>query len=138
MGETMHEGGCLCGAVRFRAAGPATRMAQCHCTDCLKVSGGAAAYLVGVDAAGFEVTRGAAGSFAVQGASGAPVVRHFCRDCGTPLWSVPEVYPGLVYVKVGAFDAFEGFRPQVAVWADSAPDWHLFPEGVPRFGKGRT
>jgi hypothetical protein len=137
MDET-REGGCLCGQVRFRTTGAPARMAECHCTDCLKVSGGAAAYLAGFSSAQFERLQGAPSAYSVAGASGKPVNRYFCGACGTPLWSVPEVYPDLIYVKVGAFDAFEGFRPDFAVWTDSAPDWHLIGEGVTRYGKGRT
>jgi hypothetical protein len=135
---TTREGGCLCGAVRFRTTGAPIRTGQCHCDDCRKVSGGGPAYLVGFAGAAFEKLQGAPSAYSVTGASGHPVNRWFCSGCGTPLWSVPEVYPDLVYVKVGAFDSYDDFRPDFAVWTDGAPPWHLFPEGVARFAKGRT
>ena len=137
MDET-RDGGCLCGAVRFRTTGAPVRMGECHCTDCLKVSGGAPAYLVGLRTGQLEVLQGHAAGYAVTGASGKAVTRFFCQCCGAPLWSVPEAYPDLLYVKVGAFDRFEGFRPEFAVWTDSAPDWHVVPAGVARFGKARA
>ena len=35
----VHEGGCLCGAVRYRVAGPLSDVVACHCSQCRKVSG---------------------------------------------------------------------------------------------------
>ena len=32
-------GGCHCGAIRFRATGPLREILLCHCSDCLKLSG---------------------------------------------------------------------------------------------------
>ena len=125
----VREGGCLCGAIRLRASGPAARMTVCHCTDCQKVSGGAPSYLWGASAENFAVTKGEPASFTVTGASGKPVTRFFCRDCGAPLHSIPEVYEGVVYVKLGAFDAPPDFVPQASVWTRSAPAWHVVADG---------
>lgn len=33
------EGGCMCGAVRFRSEGPWRDIALCHCSQCRKTSG---------------------------------------------------------------------------------------------------
>jgi hypothetical protein len=37
----IHEGGCLCGAVRYRVRGEPARGSACHCTFCQKRSGSA-------------------------------------------------------------------------------------------------
>ncbi|MEE8456169.1 MAG: GFA family protein, partial [Limibaculum sp.] len=39
MSETVFEGGCLCGAVRYRATARPLRCVICHCADCRKHSG---------------------------------------------------------------------------------------------------
>jgi len=39
------EGGCACGAVRFKIAGPMMGAGTCHCVDCQKASGGGPAYV---------------------------------------------------------------------------------------------
>ncbi len=33
----VHEGGCLCGAIRYRVMGNPQRASVCHCTDCQRV-----------------------------------------------------------------------------------------------------
>ena len=33
------EGGCACGAVRYRVRGKPTRVGICHCTDCRQETG---------------------------------------------------------------------------------------------------
>ena len=37
-GETL-DGGCLCGAIRYRLAGPTLFVSQCACKDCQKATG---------------------------------------------------------------------------------------------------
>ena len=39
-----HHGGCLCGAVRFMVSGALRGVIHCHCGQCLKTHGHAAAY----------------------------------------------------------------------------------------------
>ncbi len=128
-------GGCLCGAVRFETGAPRI-MLQCHCTDCQKVSGGAPAHLVGIPENNLKITRGAPKSFTVKGSSGENVTRYFCGDCGTPLHSRPEAFPGTLFVKAGAYDDSAFYASARAVWTASAPPWHQLPEGVPHEPRG--
>jgi hypothetical protein len=37
--EAMHEGSCLCGAVRFRTHGALRGVIYCHCSQCRKQTG---------------------------------------------------------------------------------------------------
>jgi len=35
----VHEGGCLCGGVRYRLKGPLRDVIACHCSQCRRTSG---------------------------------------------------------------------------------------------------
>ncbi len=135
MGEAK-TGGCLCGAVRFEVETPFLRMAECHCAECQKVSGGAPSYLVGAATDRFRIVKGAPRAYTIPGSSGAPVSRYFCETCGAPTHSTPEAFAGTVYIKVGAFDEDPGYRSEAAIWCASAPAWHHLPEGAPHLPRG--
>ncbi len=39
--QEAHQGGCLCGGLRYRAVGKPQRVTVCHCTFCQRRTGGA-------------------------------------------------------------------------------------------------
>lgn len=103
----IRSGGCQCGAVRFRVAGPLGTASICHCRMCQKAFGAFYAPLVSVrDDTVLEWTRGERGLFQ----SSNHVARGFCADCGTPLtYEAPD---GLA-IAIGAFDTPEEIAPVV-------------------------
>lgn len=131
---TVMEGGCACGAVRFRVSAAPVGVGVCHCTDCQKTTGGAPSYLALMPKAAFEVVQGEPRRYVKTGDSGGEVTRVFCGDCGSPLWSEPAAMP-LIPVKLGAFDDSRELSPQIHLYTGSAPPWHLMHEGVPKFEK---
>lgn len=80
MGEAF-SGGCQCGAVRYRVAGPVTHASICNCRMCQKALGNLIAPFAQF-AGEVEWTRGEPASFR----SSDKVRRGFCSACGTPLY----------------------------------------------------
>ncbi len=76
----------------------------CHCRACQYVSGGSPTLGVIIPKAAFNVTRGEARAWRSTGDSGGVVARHFCPDCGTPLYTELERMPDIVAVKTGGLD----------------------------------
>jgi hypothetical protein len=76
-----HEGGCFCGAVRYRVRGEAVWKAGCTCNTCVKMH--AAPYVVwaGFDRANYELIDGEPTAFR----SSPHALREFCPDCGSTL-----------------------------------------------------
>jgi hypothetical protein len=127
------EGGCYCGAVRYKAEGDPILKVQCHCRECQHVSGGSPNVTMGMPEAGFAYTKGTAKAFRRKDLPN-PVTREFCGDCGTQLLSKAPALPGVVLFKVGTFDdpaVFEG--PQMAIFLLDKQPFHLVPEGIPTF-----
>lgn len=127
------EGGCYCGAVRYRAEGDAMFKGQCHCRECQYISGGSPNVFLGMPEAGFAWAKGAPKAFRRSDLDN-PVTREFCADCGTHLLSKAPALPGVVLLKVGTLDdpaVFEG--PQMVIYTVDKQPFHQVPEGVPTF-----
>jgi len=89
--DDIHEGGCLCGALRFEARGKPLWIAHCHCRSCRRNTGSAFATFVGYKREQFRVIKGA-----LQNYTSSPgVARSFCGTCGTPLtYAAAHVHVG--------------------------------------------
>lgn len=129
------EGGCYCGAVRYKAEGEPLFKGQCHCRECQYISGGGPNIVMGVPAAGFTYTKGAPKAFTRSDIDN-PVTREFCGECGTHILAkVPSLPAALL--KVGTLDdpsVFEG--PQMVIFTMDKQVFHQIPEGIPTFERG--
>ncbi len=130
------EGGCLCGAIRYRISGNVLGEVTCHCRDCQYVCGGAPAYVIAVPKKSIEMLRGEPARFENTAESGARRIRQFCPNCGTPLFAENSKYPQVVSVKVGSLDNSTFFKAAAQLWTGSAPPWHEIDPEVPAFTKG--
>jgi len=129
------EGGCYCGAIRYKAEGDPLFQGQCHCRECQYISGGAPNIVMGMPEGGFAYTKGSAKAFQ-RGDLENPVTREFCPECGTHLLSRAPGLP-LALLKVGTLDdpkAFQG--PQMAIYTCDQQPFHQVPEGIPTFDRG--
>ncbi len=127
------EGGCYCGAVRYRIEGDAVLKGQCHCRECQYITGGAPNFVMGVPATGFAYTRGAGKPFQRKDLA-TPVTREFCAECGTHLLTHAPGLAGIVLIKVGSLDDPSVFGgPQMAIYTAEKQAWHHVPEGIPAF-----
>jgi hypothetical protein len=128
------EGGCYCGAVRYRAEGNPVFKAQCHCRECQYISGGSPNVVMGVPESGFSYTRGAGKPFRRKDLAN-PVTREFCAECGTHLLTrAPSM--GAVMLKVGTLDDPSLFGgPQMITYTSEKQSFHHVPEGVPAFAQ---
>lgn len=126
---TSLDGGCLCGAVRYRAEAAPVIQAVCHCRNCQRQAGSGWSMIVGVPAATLQVS-GEVRTYQDSGESGGAVRRQFCPTCGSPLFSHVAASPDLVFIKAGTLDDTSGFTPQVQVWTDSRQHWIDMP-GIP-------
>jgi len=123
------EGGCLCGAVRYRVEGESAARTLCHCDSCRRAAGGpSVAWAVfAKDAVVF--TAGAPALYA----SSPGVVRGFCARCGTSLtWSC-EDKPGQVDLTTASFDDPERFAPTREIWTEERLSWVARHPDLPQY-----
>lgn len=88
MGE-IHEGGCVCGAVRYRVKAPPQAGLVCHCTWCQRRSGSAFAFVAYFNEADVEFQRGiAAGT--LDDRDWFRIDRHIWSRSARPWVTIPE------------------------------------------------
>lgn len=125
-------GGCHCGAVRYACNAEPQVAGHCQCHDCRRTSGtGHASHMmVPADAVTFE---GRAKGYDAPAASGNLVTRRFCANCGAPVYSTNTGFPGAVFLRASSLDDPAHFKPQMVVWAASAPAWDHVDPALPSF-----
>jgi hypothetical protein len=127
MSETW-EGKCLCGAVRFVAAGPPKSVFWCHCQSCRRHSGAPVSVFVGFEHTAYTVTRGEITKFK----SSPGTTRGFCRTCGSTLTCETTHLPTEAHFHVGAFDrAGEAVPTRHFFRKEQLPWLHLEADGEP-------
>lgn len=128
------EGGCLCGAVRYRVDGQPSVSNVCHCRSCARASGAPAVAWVTFARDQFAVIRGAPAAFA----SSPPVTRRFCRACGTALTYEHADRPLEVDVTTRTLDDPDLFPPTFHAWLSDAPRWDRPDDALPKLQKGES
>ncbi|MCB1390898.1 MAG: GFA family protein [Rhodobacteraceae bacterium] len=126
------DGGCYCGALRYRIDGPTPRGGLCYCRACQHASGGSPNAFVLVRPEDFAWTRGTPARFRRPDLP-VPVTREFCADCGTQVTTIRPGQPARI-VKVGSFDQPQDWPgPGFAIFTIEKAPWHILPPGLPAF-----
>ena len=126
------EGGCYCGAVRYRAEGDPAFKGQCHCRECQYISGGHPNAVMAMPESGFSYTKGKPKGFRRSDLEN-PVTREFCPTCGTHILTRAKGFDGVI-LKVGTFDDPKLFGgPDMALFTIDKQPFHSIPEGIPAF-----
>ncbi len=127
-----HDGGCHCGAVRYRVSGEPEHVALCHCRDCRKASGAPMVAWAAFGEGDFAVTKGEARTRNSSGTS----MRSFCGECGTPLWfRNAEALPGIVDVQLATLDDPDAFAPQAHIQVAERIGWMAEAHRLPKFDR---
>ena len=131
---TVHEGGCLCGGVRYAATGQAVRVTHCYCRFCQQATGSTHMFEPVWPADRFSLTRGVPRTYVTRSeGSGKKVSVHFCEECGTKLYLSFERFPDAIGIYGGTLDeaaaAIEG-ADQASIFLDEAPKGCVIPAGM--------
>lgn len=130
-----HQGGCLCGQVRYTIEAEPLGARSCWCRDCQRIASGSATVNVLFPEAGVQFT-GAIGTFSMVADSGNTVERGFCTGCGAQLYSRTTSPAGLpMRIRAGTLDDPELIAPAATIFTDSAPSWAPIDPALPRFPK---
>ena len=77
---------------------------------------------------GFKVDKGEAKRFTTKADSGRTLIRYFCADCGSPIYSHRETTPDILGIRAGTLDDSSGLKITTHIWTKMARPWsHLDP-----------
>ncbi len=131
------QGGCLCGAIRYRVTQPIEKLIMCHCTDCQKASATGASVNAVVPTDTFEIVKGEPKVFSKVVDSGNTLHRAFCGDCGSPIYTRRANLPQVTVVKVGTLDAPVDMKVAMHIWTRSARPWTYIDPALEQHSQGR-
>jgi hypothetical protein len=123
----IREGGCLCGAVRFRTEGEPLNVRVCHCRTCQKAMGSPFFARALFDQRALTV-EGETAAYA----SSAALERVFCARCGTRMFS-RRTNGTAVGVALAVFDDHNAFRPTEHIWVSDKMDWVRIDDGLKQY-----
>jgi hypothetical protein len=130
-----HEGGCVCGRVRYTVHGEPERVTICHCTWCQRRTGSA----FGVEAVFREsqvtIPAGMVNTYRhMSDESGRWLDQNFCPECGANIGFTLEAVPGIRTIAAGTFDDPSWLDPARYafryVFTRSAQHWSEIPGGA--------
>jgi hypothetical protein len=126
---SVNTGGCLCGAIRYTIDSPITGLRACHCLNCQKTSGAGGTVNAVVPTDKFKITKGLTRQYDDSATrSGRTLSRHFCGNCGSPIYSHRNPNPGFVVVRAGTLDDKSSLKIAGNIWTSTAASWsHIDP-----------
>ncbi len=124
----MADGGCFCGAIRYRLDGPPLDASYCHCRMCQRAVGAPVVPWGTWPVERLTWLTGDVRSYA----SSARGERSFCPTCGTSLTFVDPGEAGLVDVTLASLDDPEAFAPDHHIWTSSRIRWLGIDDDLPR------
>lgn len=112
-------GGCRCGAIRFRLTRDPMFSFACHCTDCQQLTASAFSFGLAVPADGYELTKGHGTEYAKTADTGNTSRQYFCDNCGSWISTKIDEKPDLVIARPMQLDEHRWFRPVAQIFTRS-------------------
>ena len=125
------EGGCACGAVRYRLKSGPMFVHCCHCSDCQRQVGSAFVINALIETDRIEMLCGEVAPTAMPTDSGRPHIVYRCPTCGTTIWSDYGERKVLSFLRATTLDDRAALSPDVHIFTRSKLPWVALPDDVP-------
>jgi hypothetical protein len=126
------EGGCACGAVRYRLASEPLFVHCCHCLNCQRQTGSAFVINLLIEADRVELLTGDPQPVDVPRDDGSVQSIFRCAACQVAVFSTYS-HPAVRFVRAGTLDDPANVTPDVHIFTRSRVAWVELPESVPAF-----
>jgi hypothetical protein len=128
----VREGGCACGAVRYRLTAEPLFVHCCHCRSCQRQTGSAFVINALIEADAVTALAGVATGVEVPRDSGGVQRIYRCPHCQVALYSEYS-RPELWFVRAGTLDEPASVSPDVHIYTRSKLPWVKLEESTPSF-----
>jgi hypothetical protein len=126
------EGGCSCGAVRYRLTSAPLFVHCCHCLNCQRQTGSAFVINLLIETDRVELLAGEPHPVDVPRDDGSMQRIYRCPTCEVAVYS-QYTRPEFRFVRAGTLDEPRRITPGVHIFTKSKVDWVVLPEPVPAF-----
>ncbi|HKP19059.1 MAG TPA: GFA family protein [Gaiellaceae bacterium] len=126
------EGGCACGAVRYRLTSDPLFTNCCHCLSCQRQTGSAFVINLLIEADRVQLENGEPQAVDVPRDDGSTQRIFRCPACQVAVYS-EYGRPGVWFVRGGTLDEPSTIAPDAHIYTRSKLPWITLPEGVPAF-----
>lgn len=128
------EGGCSCGAIRYRVTGAPLFVHCCHCSWCQRETGSAFALNAMIESSLVETLKGTPETVDTPSASGKGQKIVRCPQCRVAVWShYGASGTAISFVRVGTLDDQSVMAPDVHIYTSTRRPWVHLADGVPVF-----
>jgi len=126
------DGGCTCGAVRYRMTSAPLFVNCCHCRWCQRETGASYAINAMIEADRVIVLQGVPEVVVTPSNSGKGQKITRCPTCRVALWSnYAGAGDAVRFVRVGTLDDPDRLPPDIHIFTASKQPWVVLPAGVP-------
>lgn len=130
------DGGCSCGAIRYRMEAPPLIVHCCHCRWCQRESGSAFAVNALIESARLTILQGAPELVLTPSASGKGQKIARCPTCHVAVWShYPQAGDAVSFIRVGTLDDPGACPPDVHIYVSTKQPWVVLPEAARSFAE---
>jgi hypothetical protein len=127
--DASREGGCACGAVRYRLTSDPLFVHCCHCLNCQRQTGGAFVVNLLIEADRMELVAGAPQPVEVPRDDGSTQRIYRCPACQIAVFS-EYGGPALRFVRGGTLDDPASVTPDVHIYTRSKVGWLELPDAA--------
>jgi hypothetical protein len=126
------EGGCACGAVRYRLSSDPLFVHCCHCLNCQRQTGSAFVINALIETDRVELLAGEPQPVDVPRDDGSMQTIWRCPTCQIAVYST-YTSPRVRFVRGGTLDDPSSIEPDVHIFTKSKVAWVELPNDVPAF-----
>jgi hypothetical protein len=126
------EGGCSCGAVRYRLTSEPLFTHCCHCLNCQRQTGSAFVINLLIEADRVELIAGNPQPVDVPRDDGSAQRIYRCANCQVAVFS-EYGRPEIKFVRGGTLDEPSQVTPDVHIYTRSKVPWMTLPESAAAF-----